>query len=119
MPFLRRSQPRAMSYAGGPGSSRQVKLYNAGSFFDPRAVPEEDYDGVAAHIAGLERVVVESHPALVGCRVDLFLEALNRHCTMGTATIQLEVAMGLETVHPEALDRLNKRMTVDEFAARG
>ena len=34
---------------------------------------------------------------------------------MGTATI-LEVAMGLETVHPEALDRLNKRMTVDEFA---
>jgi len=92
-----------------------VKLYNAGSFFDPRALPEEDYEGVAAHIAGLERVVVESHPALVGCRVDLFLEALNRHCTMGTATI-LEVAMGLETVHPEALDRLNKRMTVDEFA---
>ena len=93
----------------------QVKLYNAGSFFDPRALPEEDYDGVAAHIAGLERVVVESHPALIGCRVDLFLEALNRHCTIGAAT-SLEVAMGLETVHPEALDRLNKRMTVDEFA---
>ena len=35
--------------------SRQVKLYNAGSFFDPRAVPEEDYDGVAAGLAGLER----------------------------------------------------------------
>ena len=94
----------------------QVKLYNAGSFFDPRAVPEEDYDGVATHISGLERVVVESHPALVGPRVDSFLEALNRQCTMGTATIQLEVAMGLETVHAEALDRLNKRMTVDEFA---
>ena len=93
----------------------QVKLYNAASFFDPRALPEEDYDGVAAHIAGLERVVVESHPALIGCRVDLFLEALNRHCTSGAAT-SLEVAMGLETVHPEALDRLNKRMTVDEFA---
>ncbi len=94
----------------------QLKLYNAGSFFDPRALPEEDYDGVAAHIAGLERVVVESHPALVGCRVDLFLEALNRHCAVGAAAIQLEVAMGLETVHPDALDRLNKRMTVDEFA---
>jgi archaeosine synthase beta-subunit len=93
----------------------QVKLYNAGSFFDPRALPEEDYDGVAARIAGLERVVVESHPALIGCRVDLFLEALNRHCPIDAAT-NLEVAMGLETVHPEALDRLNKRMTVDEFA---
>ena len=29
----------------------------------------------------------------------------------------LEVAMGLETAHPEALERLNKRMTVDEFVA--
>ena len=101
---------------GRPEVISQLKLYNAGSFFDPRALPEEDYDGVAAHIAGLERVVVESHPALVGCRVDLFLEALSRHCAVGAATIQLEVAMGLETVHPDALDRLNKRMTVDEFA---
>ena len=30
--------------------------------------------------------------------------------------LQLEVAMGLETVHPEALERLHKRMTVDRFA---
>ena len=29
---------------------------------------------------------------------------------------QLEVAMGLETVHPDALERLHKRMTVDQFA---
>ena len=100
---------------GRPEVISQLKLYNAGSFFDPRALPEEDYDGVAAHIAGLERVVVETHPALVGYRVDLFLEALNRHCAAGTPT-SLEVAMGLETVHPGALDRLNKRMTVDEFA---
>ena len=100
---------------GRPEVISQLKLYNAGSFFDPRALPEEDYDGVAAHIAGLERVVVESHPALVGYRVDLFLEALNRQRAVGTATI-LEVAIGLETVHPEALDRLNKRMTVDGFA---
>jgi radical SAM enzyme (TIGR01210 family) len=28
----------------------------------------------------------------------------------------LEVAMGLETVHPAALDGLNKRMTTDDFA---
>ena len=39
-----------------------LKLYNAGSFFDPRAVPEPDYDDVAAALAGLARVVVESHP---------------------------------------------------------
>jgi hypothetical protein len=29
---------------------------------------------------------------------------------------KLEVAMGLETVHPEVLARLNKRMTLDQFA---
>ena len=56
-----------------------MKLYNAGSFFDPRAVPEADYDGVAAALAGLSRVIVESHPALVGARVDRFLAALDRH----------------------------------------
>jgi hypothetical protein len=28
---------------------------------------------------------------------------------------RLEVAMGLETVHPRVLDRLNKRMTLDQF----
>ncbi len=50
-----------------------LKLYNAGSFFDPRAVPEADYDEVAASLAGLSRVVVESHPALVGARVDRWL----------------------------------------------
>jgi radical SAM enzyme (TIGR01210 family) len=93
----------------------RLKLYNAGSFFDPRAVPEEDYDGVATHVAGLEQVIVESHPALVGSRVGRFLDALKRHGTR-TAMTQLQVAMGLETVHPEALEGLNKRMTVDEFA---
>ena len=93
----------------------QVKLYNAGSFFDPRAVPEHDYDAVAMALAGLTRVVVESHPALVGPRLDRLLEAFDRHCRR-VAAIQLEVAMGLETVHAEALDRLNKRMTVEDFA---
>ena len=27
-----------------------LKLYNAGSFFDSRAVPEEDYEAVAAEV---------------------------------------------------------------------
>ena len=90
-----------------------MKLYNAGSFFDPRAVPEADYDATAAALAGLARVIVESHPALVGARVDRFLSSLAREA----AATGLEVAMGLETAHPAALDRLNKRLTVGQFVA--
>lgn len=89
----------------------RIKLYNAGSFFDPRAVPEEDYDAVAALLAGFSRVIVESHPSLVGPRTSRFIGALRSH----RASPQLEVAMGLETAHPDALERLHKRMTVDGF----
>jgi radical SAM enzyme (TIGR01210 family) len=98
-------------------SVSQMKLYNAGSFFDPRAVPEGDYDAVAASLAGLTRVIVESHPSLVGSRTARFLEALHRHQPAGQPPPALEVAMGLETAHPDALERLNKKMTVDEFLA--
>lgn len=91
------------------GRPRHVKLYNAGSFFDARAVPPSDYEAIAGAIAGFSRVIVESHPALVGPRVDQWLGALSTH------GIALEVAMGLETAHPEALERLNKRMTVAQF----
>lgn len=101
--------------ASEPASVTVMKLYNAGSFFDPRAVPEGDYDAVAHAIAGLSRVIVESHPALVGSRVDRFLAALDRHRTPERSTA-LEVAMGLETAHPEALERLNKRFTLAGFA---
>jgi radical SAM enzyme (TIGR01210 family) len=94
-----------------------MKLYNAASFFDPRAVPESDYSAVASHLVGLERVIVECHPALIDPRVDRFLDALERHKTTGLAPVHLEVAMGLETAHPEALERLHKHMTVEEFAA--
>jgi len=86
----------------------RIKLYNASNFFDPRAVPESDYAAIAEHVAGLDQVIVESHPSLVGDRVSRFRDAI------GPAA--LEVAMGLETVHPQALDALNKRMTVDDFA---
>jgi hypothetical protein len=92
-----------------------MKLYNAGSFFDSRAVPESDYDDIAANLAGLSRVIVESHPALIGARVDRLIAALSRQAAAGAAP-QLEVAMGLETVHAEALDRLNKRFTFERFA---
>ena len=92
----------------------QIKLYNAGSFFDPRAVPEDDYPAIARALAGLTHVVVESHPALVGDRVDRWLEALDAPSVHGQSP-QLEVAMGLETVHADALERLHKRMTIDQF----
>jgi len=92
------------------------KLYNAGSFFDPRAVPVADYDEAAASLDGLSRIIVESHPALVGTRVDRWLAALARGRRAGAAPASLEVAMGLETAHPDALDRLNKRFTLDRFA---
>jgi radical SAM enzyme (TIGR01210 family) len=93
-----------------------MKLYNAGSFFDPRAVPDTEYDGVAEALAGLSRVIVESHPALIGPRVDRLLGSLAPRRSSDGATIQLEVAMGLETAHPAALDRLNKRFTLEQFA---
>jgi radical SAM enzyme (TIGR01210 family) len=86
-----------------------LKLYNAGSFFDPRAVPEADYEDVATALTGASRIVVESHPALIGVRVDRLISALEQRTA-------LEVAMGLETAHPDALNRLNKRFTLGDFA---
>jgi radical SAM enzyme (TIGR01210 family) len=102
--------------AFGDDPVRHVKLYNAGSFFDPRAVPDDDYDEIATALTGLDRVIVESHPALIGPRLNRLLEALDRHPGSGTAPAALEVAMGLETAHPGALERLHKRMTVDAFS---
>ena len=95
-----------------------IKLYNAGSFFDARAVPEADYEAIAASLADLSLVIVESHPSLVvrSARLDRFTEALACHCGPHRQLPRLEVAMGLETAHPEALDRLNKRLTLLRFA---
>jgi radical SAM enzyme (TIGR01210 family) len=87
---------------------RHIKLYNSGSFFDPRAIPPGDYPAIAERLRGFERVIVECHPALVGESAARFRDLL------GYA--KLEVAMGLETVHPEVLPRLNKRMTLDQFS---
>jgi len=89
-------------------AARQIKLYNSGSFFDPRAIPPADYPAIAARLADFERVIVESHPALVDENCLRFRDLLRG---------RLEVAMGLETVHPEILPRLNKRMSLDQFSA--
>lgn len=102
--------------AAGGAAPTVIKLYNAGSFFDPRAVPVADYPEVAARLRGFSRVVVESHPALVGERVDRLLEVLRADRGPGAPAVELEVAMGLETAHPEALARLHKGMTLEQFA---
>ena len=64
-------------------------------------------------MSGFSRVIVESHPALIGPRVDDLLDALAAEAVEGGP--RLEVAMGLETAHPDALERLNKRMTISQF----
>ncbi len=92
--------------AAGPLPA-QVKLYNSGSFFDPAAIPPADYAPVAKHISFARHVVVESHPLLVGDRTRALRDLLAG---------SLEVAMGLETAHPEVLEKLNKKFDLAQFA---
>lgn len=98
-----------------PSMPEHVKLYNAGSFFDPRAVPETDYPDMAAALRGFSHLVVESHPLLVGRRLETFRDACAR-AAGDAASPTLEVAMGLETSHPIALEALHKRFTLEQFA---
>jgi radical SAM enzyme (TIGR01210 family) len=84
----------------------QLKLYNSGSFFDSAAIPLEDYPTIAEKVSFAKNVIVESHPRLVGERA-LRLQ--------GLLPGSLEVAMGLETIHPEILPRLNKKFTLEHF----
>lgn len=86
-----------------------LKLYNAGSFFDPGAIPVADWDAIADRSRRFSRLVVECHPTLVGARMLPFRDLL------GSGT-RLEVALGLETAHPGVLGKLNKRITTDGFA---
>lgn len=88
-------------------AARDIKLYNSGSFFDPHAIPPEDYGAIAAMVQPFERTIVECHPALIGDECLRF-----RNMLPG----RFEIAMGLETVDPEVLPKLNKGMTLDLFA---
>jgi radical SAM enzyme (TIGR01210 family) len=87
--------------------AKQLKLYNSGSFFDPHAIPPGDYGAIADRANRFDRVIVENHPALTGDGCLRFRDMLRG---------RLEVAMGLETVHPEVLAKLNKQMTLDQFS---
>jgi len=103
---------------------RQIKLYNAGSFFDPAAIPPSEDEEIAEIVGGVDRVIVEAHPGfLTGAYAERCLRFRDRlgafrlkaEATRSGVATRLEVAIGLETAHPETLARLNKRMTIESF----
>ncbi|HRQ50017.1 MAG TPA: hypothetical protein PLR74_05755, partial [Agriterribacter sp.] len=83
-----------------------IKLYNNGNFFDTKAIFPGDYPAISARVAGYKRVIVENHPKLC-----------NQHCIELNNLLngKLEIAMGLETIHPGALPKLNKQITPEDF----
>jgi len=85
---------------------KHLKLYNSGSFFDDRAIPLADYPQIASLLSGFETVIVESHPKFIGDSCLQFRNMLKP---------ELEVAIGLETAHPEVLRKLNKHVNLDDF----
>lgn len=99
--------PAQLEYALSrlPAAPR-VKLYNAGNFFDAQAIRPADHACIAGLLHPFRTAIVECHPLLVGPRCLAFRDRLRP---------ALEVAMGLETVHPRVLPRLNKRMSLADF----
>jgi archaeosine synthase beta-subunit len=87
-------------------SAKHVKLYNSGSFFDARAIPPRDYKAIASILSDFETVIVENHPKLTNENCISFSDMLKP---------ELEIALGLETIHPEVLRKLNKKMTAADF----
>jgi len=88
------------------GAAKNIKLYNSGNFFDRNAVAVEDYGEIARILKVYENVVVESHPKLIGDSCLHFNEMIKG---------RLQVAIGLETINPEVLPLLNKRMELNDF----
>ena len=84
----------------------RLKLYNASNFFDRRAVPTEDLPRLAKLAEPFAGVTVESHASTIGPMTVEFAELLSG---------KLEVAVGLETIHPVAIANLNKRLELDRF----
>ncbi|PKP39285.1 MAG: radical SAM protein [Bacteroidetes bacterium HGW-Bacteroidetes-15] len=86
--------------------AKHLKLYNSGSFFDKKAISEEDYGRIGSLVSGFETVIVESHPKFINERCLRFRDMIKP---------ELHVAIGLETVHPEILLKLNKQMNLEDF----
>lgn len=89
----------------GPAPDR-LKLYNASNFFDERAVPPEDLLGIAELAAPFTALTVESHASTIGPKTLAFAQRIPG---------RLEVAVGLETIHPAAAAQLNKRLDLARF----
>ncbi len=89
----------------GPVPDR-LKIYNASNFFDQRAVPSEDLPGIARLAASFAAVTVESHANTIGPNALAFARQIPG---------RLEVAVGLETIHPVAAAHLNKRLDLERF----
>ena len=83
-----------------------IKLYNSGNFFDPHSVPPSDWPEIADLVKGFTTVIVENHPTLCGDACFDFQNMLSG---------QLEIALGLESIHPRILPWLNKHMTLEDF----
>jgi radical SAM enzyme (TIGR01210 family) len=84
----------------------RLKLYNASNFFDQRAVPAEDVAGLGKLAAPFASVTVESHANTIGQRTLEFARDISG---------RLEIAAGLETIHPDAVAHLNKRLELSRF----
>ncbi|MEJ7591295.1 MAG: radical SAM protein [Planctomycetaceae bacterium] len=87
--------------------ANHVKLYNSGNFFDAKAIPSADLPAIANRIRHFQTVIVENHPRMCDVRCGEFQQVLGTH---------LEIALGLETSHAPTLAKLNKQMTVEDFA---
>lgn len=87
-------------------TTKHIKLYNSGNFFDPQAIPPKDHPVIIDMLKGFKTVIVENHPRLTDHKVVAFRDALKT---------DLQVAIGLETSNPAILALLNKRMTTEDF----
>jgi len=96
---------KVLDALGGPIPDR-LKIYNASNFFDHRAVPSEDVVGIATLAASFGSVTVESHANTIGPATISFARRIPG---------RLEVAVGLETIHPVAAAQINKRLDLARF----
>lgn len=83
-----------------------IKLYNNGNFFDRKSIPPREHASILREVGAIDRLIVENHPSLCDKRVMEFAQTFRG---------KLEVAMGLETIHPDVLPKLNKQMSAEEF----
>jgi len=100
------TQLRSVIESNRESRADRIKLYNASNFFDPRAVPPEDWDDIAELTGPFAAVTVESHASTVNSRASDFARAIPG---------RLEVAVGLETINPRAGAQLNKRLDLARF----